>query len=67
MSAINITQRPESTLKKKSNQICYNMLRESVAMGECLTVHIASQENPADIAAKIIPGGQKRTYLVKVT
>jgi hypothetical protein len=65
MSVINNTQRPESTLKKKSKQICYHTIRESVAMGECLTVHIASQENLADIATKIIPGGQKRTYLVR--
>jgi hypothetical protein len=64
MSVINNTQRPESTLKKKSPQICYHAVCESVAMGECLTVHIASQENPADIATKTIPGGQKRNYLV---
>jgi hypothetical protein len=46
MSVIHNTQRPESTLKKKSNQICYHAVRESIAMGESLTGHISSQENP---------------------
>ena len=40
MSVIHNTQRPESTLRKKSNQICYHAVRESVAMNECLTGHI---------------------------
>ena len=33
MSVIRNTQRPESTLRKKSNSICYHALRELVAMG----------------------------------
>ena len=64
MSVVHNSQRPESTLKKKSNQICYHAVREAVAMGECLIGHTASGENPADIATKIIPGGMKRDYLV---
>ena len=64
MSVIHNTQRPESTLKKKSNSICYHAVRESVAMGESLTGHISSKENPADIATKIIPAGQLREHLV---
>jgi len=64
MSVIHNTQRPESTLKKKSNSICYHAVRESVAMGESLTAHIRTSENPADLATKILAGGQKRDYLV---
>jgi hypothetical protein len=41
MSVIHNTQRPESILKKKSNSICYHAIREAVAMGECVTGHIA--------------------------
>ena len=63
MSVIHNTQRPESTLKKKSNSICYHAVRESVAMGECLTGHVSTDENPADIATKIVPGGRKRDHL----
>jgi hypothetical protein len=66
MLVIHSTQRPESKLKKKSNAICYHAARESVAMGECITGYIASVDNPADIATKVIPGGQKRSHLIRL-
>ena len=64
MSVIHNMQRPESTLKKKSNSVCYHAVREAVAMGECLTGHILTHDNPADIITKIMPGGQKRDHLI---
>ena len=64
MSVIHNTQRPESVLKKKSNSVCYHAVREAVAMGECLTGHVSTHDNPADICTKLIPGGQKRDHLV---
>jgi hypothetical protein len=60
MSVIHNTQWPKSTLKKKSNSVCYHAVRESVAMGESLTGHISTHDNPADICTKLIPGGMKR-------
>ena len=66
MSVIHNTQRPEFLLKKKSNSICQYAVRESVAMNEILTGHIASEHNPADIATKLIPSGMKRDYLVSL-
>ena len=39
MSVIYNTSEPESTLKKKSNSICYHALRTAVASGEFLTTH----------------------------
>ena len=66
MSVIHNTQRPESTLQKKSNAICYHAIRESVAMGECLTCHIPTHENVADLATKILPGGRKRNHLISL-
>lgn len=63
MSVIHNTQRPESTLKKKSLSICYHFIRESVAMGESLTSHVRSELNPADICTKVIGGGMKRERL----
>jgi hypothetical protein len=63
MSVIHNTQKPESTLKKKSNSICYHFCREAVAMGEVLTAHVRSEVNPADICTKLIPGGIKRDKL----
>jgi hypothetical protein len=64
MPVIHNTQRPESTLKKKSNSICYHAIREAVAMGECLTTHVPTLENVADLATKFLSGGQKRDHLV---
>jgi hypothetical protein len=60
MLVIHNTQRPESVLKKKSIAICYHFMRESVAMGECLTAHIRSEDNPADLCTKIMPGALGR-------
>ena len=64
MSVIHNAQRPESTLKKKSNSICYHAVRESVAMQESLVTHIPTAENTADLCTKALPGGQKRDGLI---
>ena len=63
MPVIHNTQRPESMLRKKSNSICYHAVRESVAMGESLTAHISTHDNPADLCTKVLPGGQKRDHI----
>ena len=65
MSVINNTQKPESVLKKKSNSICYHAIREAVAMGEILTMHISTGENVADLATKVIMNRPKRYYLIR--
>jgi hypothetical protein len=64
ISVVHNTQRPESVLKKKSNDICYHALRESAAMGDSIIGHVPSVENPADICTKVVPGGQKRNHLI---
>ena len=64
MSVINNTQQPESVLRKKSNSICYHAIGESVAMGAVLTMHVATGENIADLATKVVMNGLKRDYLV---
>ena len=63
ISVINNTSRPESVLKKKANSVCYHSIRESVAADEIRTEHIASGDNPADIATKAVPAGAKRDKL----
>jgi hypothetical protein len=63
---IHNTQRPESMLKKKSNSICYHAVREMVAMGEIVTGHISTHNNPADICTKVVPGGTKRNHLISL-
>ena len=64
MSVIHNTQRPESTLKKKSNSIAYHACRESVAIGESLTGHIPTLLNPADLCTKVLSGGIKRDRVI---
>jgi hypothetical protein len=59
------TSAPESTLRKKSNSICYHhACRELVAMNEIWTAHEPSITNPADIATKILPGGWRLEALL---
>ena len=64
MSVVHNTQRPESMLWKKSNSVCYHAIRELVIMGECLTTHVRTHLNSADIGRKVLPGGQKRNWLI---
>ena len=66
MYVIPNTQRPESTLKKKSNSICFHAVCEAVVMGDCLTGHVKTHENPADIPIKVLSGGQKQDHLIKL-
>ena len=56
MSFIYNTQHPESTLKKKSHSLHYHVAHESVAMGESLTGHIATDQNVADLLTKVLYG-----------
>ena len=64
MSVIHNTQQPESTLKKKSNSLCYHAIRESVTMKESLTGRVPSLDNPEDICTKVVPDGAKRKHLI---
>ncbi len=59
-SVITNTSKPESTLKKKSNSICYHAVREAVAMGECMTTHIPTNDNLSDMLTKVLSGGKRR-------
>jgi hypothetical protein len=54
------SSRPELTLKKKCNSICYHAIRESVAMGETLLMHIRTGENLADFLTKTTSGAKCR-------
>ncbi len=64
MSVIKNTSKPESTLNKKSNTVCYHTVRKSVTMGETLTTHILGAENLADLMTKVF-SGSKHQYLVR--
>jgi hypothetical protein len=59
-SQVTNSSRPESTLKKRCNSICYHAIRESVAMGETLLTHIRTGENLADFLTKTTSGAKCR-------
>ena len=63
MSVVTNMSKPELTLKKKSNLICYHAVREAVAMGEALVAHISTKKNLADLFTKVLHG-QSRRFLV---
>jgi hypothetical protein len=59
-SQVTNSYRPEITLKKKCNSICYHAIRESVAMTETLLTHIRTRENLADFLTKTTSGTKRR-------
>ena len=66
MSVIHNTSKPQSVLKKKSNSICYHFVREAVAMRECLTFHIPTRKNVADLRTKVLFGSKRRELVSEV-
>jgi hypothetical protein len=59
-SQVTYSSRPESTLNKKCNSICYHAIRELVAMGETLLTHIKTRDNLADFLTKTTSGARRR-------
>lgn len=59
-SQVTNSTRPESTLKKKCNSICYHAVRESVAMGESMITHIRTENNHSDLMTKTTSGAKRR-------
>ena len=56
---------PDSVLKKKSNSIAYNFVREGSAMDEWRTSYINTQENVDDMLTKPLASGEKRTKFIR--
>ena len=60
-SQVTNSTKPESTLKKKCNSICYHAVRESVAMGESMMItHISTGHNHSDLMTKVTSGAKRR-------
>ena len=60
ISVVTNLSRPESTLKKKSNSICYHAVCEAVVMGEALVARISTKKNLADLFTKVLYGPTRR-------
>ena len=56
---------PTSMLKKKSISIAYHFVREGVAANEWLVSYISTHQNIADLFTKPLPGGKRRTELIR--
>ena len=65
-SQVTNSSRPESTLKKKCNLICYHAIRESVAMGETLIGHLRTWFNLSDFLTKVTSGAKRRRLVGEV-
>ena len=63
MSVVTNVSKPELTLRKKSNLICYHAVREAIAMGEALVTHSPTKKNLADLFTKVLYG-QTGRFLV---
>ena len=66
MSVIYNTSRPESTLKKRINSICYHTVREAVASGKCLTTHCRTGDNYSDMMNKVLYRQKKRENVTRI-
>ena len=66
MSAIYNTSRPESTLKKKSNSICYHAVHEAVVSGKCLTTHCRNGDNYSDMMTKVLYRQKKQDNVSRI-
>ena len=60
MSMVTNTTRPESTLKKKSNSITYNFIRESAVAKEIKIQHVRTKENTSDMLSKSQSGPERK-------
>ena len=55
---------PESVLRKKSNSIAYNFVREGSASDEWRVAYVNTHENVADLLTKPL-GGEKRINFIQ--
>ena len=60
MSVIHNTSTPESVLKKKLNSICYHFIHKAAAMKDCLTTHVPTLVNWADLLTKVLSGTKRK-------
>ena len=63
MSIIHNTSKPELVLKKKSNSICCHFICKAVTMKECLTTHVPTLVNWADLLTKVLSGKKRRDLI----
>ena len=58
------TANPGSTIKKKSQSICFHFISEGCAYDEWSTAYVKTCENIADLLTKSLPNGENRWHFV---
>ena len=66
MLVIHNTQKPGSTMKKKSNSIFYHTMRDIVATVESLTNHIPTGDSFAYLLTKVLYGRKRRYPMINL-
>jgi hypothetical protein len=56
---------PYSTLKKKSQSIAYNLVREGVSRDERRTAYVSTHDNDVGLLTKQLPFGEKPISFVR--
>ena len=57
-SQVTNSTKPESTLKRKCNSICYHFICESIVMGESAVTHFKTGHNSSDLMTKVTYGAK---------
>ena len=57
---------PESVLRKKSNSIVYNFVREGSASDEWRVAYVNTHENVADLLTKPLGGEKQRNFVYRL-
>ena len=66
MFVVHNTQRPESTLKNKSNYILYHSICESMTMEETKTIHMFTNDNVSDLPTKVLYEDKRKKFVGKI-
>ena len=64
-SVLDNTANPGSTIKNKSQLICFHFILEGCACDEWRTAYVKTCDNIAYLLTKYIPNGEKRWHFVK--
>ena len=54
---------PESVLKKKSNSIAYNFVREGSSSDEWRVTYVNTNDNVADLLTKPLSGEKRKAFI----
>ena len=57
---------PESVMRKKSNSISYNFVKEDSAMDEWRVAYVNTHEKFADLFNKLLGGEKRKSFVLRL-